>query len=209
MVLICYYTRYYLQALKGDSAKKPEPEKPKSPEKKAPPKKEPAAKPASKKPVKKKAAKKEPETSESGIPQEAEINEDVAIDKCIEIFGEETVKMVQQTAWKERLQGLKNIIEGINQKFLGSEQQIPTQAIFRLLSLKPGFKDTNFQCNQEKFKIIGIAGANPKLSETSLNIVFDYCLDKIADVKCGKESLIKNLILVLIAIILYDIIYII
>ena len=116
--------------------------------------------------------------------------------------------MVQQTAWKERLQGLKNIIEGINQKFLGSEQQIPTQAIFRLLSLKPGFKDTNFQCNQEKFKIIGIAGANPKLSETSLNIVFDYCLDKIADVKCGKESLIKNLILVLIAIILYDIIYI-
>ena len=188
--------------MKGDSAKKPEPEKPKSPEKKAPPKKEPAAKPASKKPVKKKTAKKEPETSESGIPQEAEINEDVAIDKCIEIFGEETVKMVQQTAWKERLQGLKNIIEGINQKFLGSEHQIPTQAIFRLLSLKPGFKDTNFQCNQEKFKIIGIAGANPKLSETSLNIVFDYCLDKIADVKCGKESLIKNLILVLKAIIL-------
>ena len=96
--------------------------------------------------------------------------------------------MVQQTAWKERLEGLKNISEEMDRKF-PEKAEIPTQAIFRLLSLKPGFKDTNFQCNQEKFKIIGNAGANPKLSETSLNIVFDYCLDKIADVKCGKESL--------------------
>jgi cytoskeleton-associated protein 5 len=62
------------------------------------------------------------------------------------------------------------------------------KAIFRLLSLKVGFKDTNFQCNMEKFRIIAIAAGNSKLSQMSIGIVFDYCLDKIADVKCGALS---------------------
>ena len=66
---------------------------------------------------------------------------------------------------------------------LGDE--LEAQAVFRVLSLKPGFKDTNFQCNMEKFKIIAHCGKTSKFSETSFNIVIDYCLDKLADPKCG------------------------
>ena len=65
--------------------------------------------------------------------------------------------------------GLKSLSGQLEQKF-ADRSELPTQAVFRVLSLKPGFKDTNFQCNQEKFKIIAIAGSNPKLSEVSINI---------------------------------------
>ena len=106
------------------------------------------------------------------------------MDKCIELFGEEVVKEVQNTAWKARLAAL----ETLRNKLAIMGNDIPAQAVFKLLSLKPGFKDTNFQCNMEKMKIIQVCGNTEKFSETSLNIVIDYCLDKIGDVKCGALS---------------------
>ena len=106
------------------------------------------------------------------------------MDKCIELFGEETVKEVQNTAWKARLAAL----ETLRNKLAIMGNDIPAQAVFKVLSLKPGFKDTNFQCNMEKMKIIQVCGNTEKFSETSLNIVIDYCLDKIGDVKCGALS---------------------
>ena len=112
------------------------------------------------------------------------MGEEVAVDKCNDVFGEEVVKEVQNSAWKVRLENLQNM----NNKCAILGEEIPAQAVFRVLSLKPGFKDTNFQCNQEKMKIIAHCGKTPKFSETSFNIVIDYCLDKISDPKCGQLS---------------------
>jgi cytoskeleton-associated protein 5 len=144
----------------------------------------------SKKPTKKPAAsKKEEITESSGPPAEADIDEDTAIDTCNRLFGEEAVKKVQEKNWKTRLEGLQEVTNKLNSF---EAHEIKTQPIYKVLSLAPGFKDTNFQCNQEKFKIIRTAAQNPKLSQTSINIVFNYCLDKISDVKCGalaKEAL--------------------
>ena len=48
------------------------------------------------------------ETSESsGPPKEAEFSDDIAIDKCNEVFGENVVKEVQNLAWKARLEHLQ------------------------------------------------------------------------------------------------------
>lgn len=175
-----------IEALKGET-KKPEEKVVEKPKQVVPTKKEPVKKPTGKKGVKKKAAEKSSQsaTPTSGPPTESEITDDRALDQCIEIFGEEDIKKVQDSGWKVRLEGLKSVSQKLDQKFQ-EKSEIPTQAIFRLLSHKPGFKDTNFQCNQEKFKIITFAAANPRLSETSVNVVFDYCLDKIADVKSSK-----------------------
>ena len=135
------------------------------------------------------ASKKEEVTEVSGPPAEADMDEDSAVEACNGLFGEETVKKVQEKNWKIRLEGLQEVTDKLN-RF--EPQELKTQAIYKVLSLAPGFKDTNFQCNQEKFKIIRTAAQNPKLSQTSINIVFNYCLDKISDVKCGvlaKEAL--------------------
>ena len=88
---------------KAASPKKPEPkkvEKPAKAEKKTAPAKKAGAKKPAKKVVK--------ETSESsGPPKEAEFSDDIAIDKCNEVFGENVVKEVQNSAWKARLEHLQ------------------------------------------------------------------------------------------------------
>ncbi|CBY20469.1 unnamed protein product [Oikopleura dioica] len=184
-----------LEELKGapkdNTEKISKPKEPPAPDKKAV-QKQVSKKPGlrSKKPAKKPAASKKEETSEfTGPPAEAEMDEDTAIDTCNSLFGEESVKKVQEKNWKIRLEGLQDVTNKLNSY---ESHEIKTQALYKVLSLAPGFKDTNFQCNQEKFKIIRTAAQNPKLSQTSINIVFNYCLDKIADVKCGvlaKEAL--------------------
>ena len=95
------------EALKGDGAKKPaEAPKPAEKPKEAPKKAEAAKKPAGKKVKKKPAEKSAPvDPARTGPPAEAEMTEDVALDKCIEVFGEEDVKNVQDSGWKVRLEG--------------------------------------------------------------------------------------------------------
>ena len=155
----------------------------KSPVKKAKKKEAAAAKakPGAKKPVKKAAKKPEKKEESTGPPKEAAITDDLAIDKCGVVFGEQIVKEVKNSAWKVRLDHLQEMCQKC--AILGDE--LEAQPVYRVLSLKPGFKDTNFQCNQEKFKIIAHCGKTPKFSETSFNLVIDYCLDKLADPKCG------------------------
>merc|ERR1711990_1018497 len=112
------------------------PVKPKAePKKAAPPSKKPAGKPAPAKKGAKKASKKEDSKTDEPI-KEAEISDDAALDKCIELFGEEVVKEVQNTAWKARLAAL----ETLRNKLAIMGNDIPAQAVFKLLSLKPGFK---------------------------------------------------------------------
>jgi len=154
---------------------------PKKAEPKKAEKKEAKGKPVKKVVGKKPATKKTEKEPDSGPPKEAEINDDVAVDKCSDAFGEQVVKEVQNSAWKVRLEHLQQMCQKC--AILGDE--LEAQPVFRVLSLKPGFKDTNFQCNQEKFKIIAHCGKTPRFSETSFNLVLDYCLDKLSDPKCG------------------------
>jgi len=154
--------------------------------KKAPSKTQKAAGP---KKIKKIADKRKCESEATGPPTESEMDELSAVDICNEIYGEPTIKKIHEKNWKTRLEGLHELHEKL---VIESPDEIKTQAILKTLSLAPGFKDSNFQCNQEKFKIIKAAVQNSKLSATSIDIVFNYCLDKIADPKCSvgaKESL--------------------
>ena len=66
---------------------------------------------------------------------------------------------------------LKNLEIMKNKIGVADEDTLPAQAILRVLSLNPGFKDTNFQCNMEKFKIIQLCGKTKNFSETR-NAVF-------------------------------------
>ena len=149
----------------------------KQPTQSSPPKKEPEAKkepakvPTKKPPVKKAGpskkgpAKKSPTAKspdQNTRPTEAEISEEVAVDLCSELFGEEITKEVQNSNWKARLEALENL----KRKLETISEKLPAQAVLRLLSLKPGFKDTNFQCNTKKLEIIQICGNTESFSET-------------------------------------------
>lgn len=89
------------------AAKTASPKKPVSTKVEKPPKIEKKAAPAKKAGAKKPAKKVVKETSESGPPKEAEFSDDIAIDKCNEVFGENVVKEVQNSAWKARLEHLQ------------------------------------------------------------------------------------------------------
>ena len=94
-------------------------------EKPSNPKPKPKTKDAKKKP---KAEKKKEATSPTGPPTESEMNEDVALDKCIEIFGEEDVKKVQETLWKVRLEGLQSVNKKLTTLY-PDKNEIPTQGL--------------------------------------------------------------------------------
>ena len=114
-------------------------------------------KPAGKSAPAKKGAKKGPKKEESKTDEpikEAEISDDAALDKCIELFGEEIVKEVQNTAWKARLANL----EALRNKLAIMGNDIPAQAVFKLLSLKPGFKERV----QKKFSVIFRESITPR-----------------------------------------------
>uniref|UniRef100_A0A672HE37 Cytoskeleton associated protein 5 n=1 Tax=Salarias fasciatus TaxID=181472 RepID=A0A672HE37_SALFA len=69
---------------------------------------------------------------------------------------------------------------------------MPCQALVRMLTKKPGLKETNFQVMQIKLHVVALVAQRGNFSRTSALLALDGLVDKVGDVKCGgnaKEAL--------------------
>uniref|UniRef100_F6XPY6 Cytoskeleton-associated protein 5 n=1 Tax=Xenopus tropicalis TaxID=8364 RepID=F6XPY6_XENTR len=91
--------------------------------------------------------------------------------------------------WKERLASMEEFQKAVETM---ERNDIPCQALVKMLAKKPGFKETNFQVMQMKLHIVALVAQKGNFSKTSAYVVLDGLVDKVGDVKCGvnaKEAL--------------------
>uniref|UniRef100_H2Z395 TOG domain-containing protein n=1 Tax=Ciona savignyi TaxID=51511 RepID=H2Z395_CIOSA len=93
---------------------------------------------------------------------EQELGEAAAEDLVATVISEEEKNQILNNNWKERLAGLQALFGKIKGM---PPSSIPCQALVKLLIIKPGLKDNNFNClNENKFK-------NPKIQSESISWV--------------------------------------
>ncbi|KAL3312259.1 Cytoskeleton associated protein 5, partial [Cichlidogyrus casuarinus] len=180
-----------LQKLKGDQSsetappKKSEPVSPKEDKKRA---KEETTKVVPKKtPVEKTAPKAvKTVTDPNALPSESEMNEEAALEKCREYFGQENVKLITAPNWKERLAAAQDI----NTKLDCLEPaNLVSQAVCKLLLVNPGLKDSNFQVLKLRFDLLTkVFTIKPLCSQFLAEMLFPDVVDKIGDVKAGQNA---------------------
>ncbi|XP_013397900.1 cytoskeleton-associated protein 5-like, partial [Lingula anatina] len=74
---------------------------------------------------------------------------------------------------------MRDVITGL------TRDDIPTQVCVRVLSKKPGLKDTNFQVLGVKLNLVSHLAMNSKFSQTSAQCILGDMVDKVGDVKNG------------------------
>ncbi|XP_053545283.1 cytoskeleton-associated protein 5-A [Bombina bombina] len=160
----------------------------------APPKKVPAVKAGG--PVKKAkapastgAAKGKKGAMETKEIIEQELSPEACEEKAAAVLPAPCMQHLDSSNWKERLASMEEFQKSVE---VMERNDIPCQALVKMLAKKPGFKETNFQVMQMKLHIVALVAQKGIFSKTSANIVLDGLVDKVGDVKCGgnaKEAL--------------------
>ncbi|KAG8438277.1 hypothetical protein GDO86_008822 [Hymenochirus boettgeri] len=160
----------------------------------AAPRKAPAAKAGG--PVKKTkapagsgAAAKGKKAGESKEIVEQELSPEACEEKAATVLPATCLQQLDSSNWKERLAGMEEFQKAVESM---ERNDIPCQALVKMLAKKPGFKETNFQVMQMKLHIVALIAKKGNFSKTSAYVVLDGLVDKVGDVKCGgnaKEAL--------------------
>ncbi|KAE8606436.1 hypothetical protein XENTR_v10010735 [Xenopus tropicalis] len=160
----------------------------------AAPKKGPAGKPGG--PVKKAKA-----PASSGAPAkgkkagdnkeiiEQELSPEACEERAAAVLPASCMQQLDSNNWKERLASMEEFQKAVETM---ERNDIPCQALVKMLAKKPGFKETNFQVMQMKLHIVALVAQKGNFSKTSAYVVLDGLVDKVGDVKCGvnaKEAL--------------------
>uniref|UniRef100_A0A8C8GYV5 TOG domain-containing protein n=1 Tax=Oncorhynchus tshawytscha TaxID=74940 RepID=A0A8C8GYV5_ONCTS len=95
------------------------------------------------------------------------------------------VKMLDSSNWKERLASMEEFYQLAEQMDIGA---MPCQALVRMLTKKPGWKETNFQVLQLKLQVVAVVAQRGRFSKTSASVVLDALVEKVGDVKCGGKA---------------------
>uniref|UniRef100_A0A672HBA9 Cytoskeleton associated protein 5 n=1 Tax=Salarias fasciatus TaxID=181472 RepID=A0A672HBA9_SALFA len=98
------------------------------------------------------------------------------------------LQQLDSANWKERLASM----EEFQRVSTMDRAAMPCQALVRMLTKKPGLKETNFQVMQIKLHVVALVAQRGNFSRTSALLALDGLVDKVGDVKCGgnaKEAL--------------------
>ncbi|XP_056629748.1 protein mini spindles isoform X2 [Diorhabda sublineata] len=162
---------------------------------KAPPK-APATKPDSKKPAKKKAEissgtatvvrSKGPKTLSKSSSQNIEKElADEEVDSIVsDVISASIITDIASANWKLRLAAAEQLLTEI--KGLDSKS-VPTQALTKFISKKPGLKDTNFQALKAKLDVIKYLAENTNFTITSAGCCVAEIAEKFSDAKNGTS----------------------
>uniref|UniRef100_A0A8C7D0N0 Cytoskeleton associated protein 5 n=2 Tax=Oncorhynchus kisutch TaxID=8019 RepID=A0A8C7D0N0_ONCKI len=126
--------------------------------------------------------KKVPETKEF---IETELSIEVCEEKSAAVLPASCMQLLDSANWKERLASMEEFQKAVEQM---DKNEMPCQALVRMLAKKPGWKETNFQVMQMKLHIVGLIAQKGSFSKTSAFVVLDGLVDKIGDVKCGGKA---------------------
>uniref|UniRef100_A0A667YBK7 Cytoskeleton associated protein 5 n=1 Tax=Myripristis murdjan TaxID=586833 RepID=A0A667YBK7_9TELE len=116
---------------------------------------------------------------------ETELSMEVCEEKAAAVLPATCIKQLDSANWKERLAGMEEFLKAVE---LMDKNEIPCQALVRMLAKKPGWKETNFQVMQLKLQALALVAQKGRFSKTSASLVLDALVDKVGDVKCGGKA---------------------
>ncbi|XP_047135598.1 cytoskeleton-associated protein 5 isoform X1 [Hydra vulgaris] len=145
-----------------------------------------ATKPGGKKVVDQKKKKKKVNDFEEDLKEltEPELPEGVVESQAEGLFGEECIKQMASNNWKERLAAVEEMtkkIEGMDDK------SFPSQVVVRTLAKNPGWKDSNFQVMNVKFKLLAIVAKKSDFTRRSAWYAVAGLISKIGDAKLKTQ----------------------
>lgn len=114
---------------------------------------------------------------------EHELSTEVCEEKAAAVLPPSCLQQLDSSNWKERLASMEEFQKAV--ETMGKDE-MPCQALIRMLAKKPGWKETNFQVMQLKLQIVALVAQKGNFSKTSARIALEGLVDKIGDVKCGN-----------------------
>ncbi|KAG4099233.1 ARM repeat-containing protein [Neocallimastix lanati (nom. inval.)] len=99
------------------------------------------------------------------------------------LFGESTIDDLQAKVWKVRLAATDTLLNEIKEK---NSSEVNAETITKLLSVKPGWKESNFQVNTRMYTIFKYIATLPSFNEPIAAISIPKITEKISDLKIKK-----------------------
>lgn len=133
---------------------------------------------------KKKKKKGDDFNADQAEPIDPEMPEGTVECKAEEMFGEARLTQMASSNWKERLEAvdeMTKVIEGM------SGDSINAQVVVRTLARKPGWKDSNIQVLNGKFKLLAAVAAKSDFTRRSAWYAIAGLTSKIGDIKLKTQ----------------------
>lgn len=116
---------------------------------------------------------------------EAELSEESCELEAAAVLPASCLQHLDSSDWKERLSSLEAFEEAVEKM---EKNQLPCQALVRLLDKEPGWKETKLQAMQKKLRIVTLVAQKGNFSRTAAQFVLRNLVDKIGDVICGNDT---------------------
>lgn len=101
------------------------------------------------------------------------------------LFGESTIEDLQAKVWKVRLAAMDSILNIVKEN---DPSSINAEMITKLLSVKPGWKESNFQVNTRMYSVFKHIATLPSFNEPIAAILIPKITEKISDLKIKKVA---------------------
>ncbi|XP_054838649.1 cytoskeleton-associated protein 5-like [Eublepharis macularius] len=116
---------------------------------------------------------------------EKELSEETCELEAAAVLPASCLQHLDSSDWKERISCMEAFEKAVEKM---EENQVPCQALVRLLDKEPGWKETKLQVMQKKLQLVTLIAQKGVFSKTSAQFVLGNLVDKIGDVICGGDT---------------------
>lgn len=118
-------------------------------------------------------------------PMQFKFTNDSATQVCTEFFGSGTIEGLADSAWKARLASVNSIHDKLSQ----AKDEIEAEAVCRLLMVKPGWKESNFQVSTVMINCFSALARNSSsFDRACVSLLAGGLADKLGDIKVKKVA---------------------
>ncbi|XP_063162759.1 cytoskeleton-associated protein 5-like [Candoia aspera] len=116
---------------------------------------------------------------------EEELPEESCELEAAAVLPESCLQHLDSSDWKERISCLETFEKAVEEM---EKNQVPCQALVRLLDKDPGWNETKLQVMQKRLHIVTLIARKGNFSRTSARFVLGNLVDKIGDVICSSDT---------------------
>ncbi|XP_053160664.1 cytoskeleton-associated protein 5-like [Hemicordylus capensis] len=116
---------------------------------------------------------------------EKELSEESCELEAAAVLPASCLRHLDSSNWKERISCLEAFEKAVE---VMEKNQMPCQALVRLLDKEPGWRETKLQVMQKKLHIVTLIAQRGNFSKTSAQFVLGNLVDKVGDVICGSDT---------------------
>ncbi|XP_048366444.1 cytoskeleton-associated protein 5-like [Sphaerodactylus townsendi] len=116
---------------------------------------------------------------------EKELSEESCELEAAAVLPASCLQNLGSSNWKDRISCLEAFEKTVEKM---EKNQVPCQALVRLLDKEPGWEETKLQVVQKKLQIVTLIAQKGNFSKTTAQFVLENLVDKIGDVICGNNS---------------------